>query len=113
MALDKPYVVDAVGIDRNTGSVVLTIADDRGWEDPKEHILALQEKFNAYFNFIESGELLEAYPNAVGRPIVIDVIARFPIPKIGIDFLELAAASAADLGVTIRNRHYPGSQPHE
>jgi hypothetical protein len=107
MALDKSHVIDAAGVEKDTGCVVLTIADHWSWDDQKNHLLALQEKLNAYFNFIESGEILEAYPDAAGRPIVIDVIGRFPIPEIGIDFLERASAVAADLGVTIRNHHYP------
>lgn len=65
MALDKTHVVDAAGVEKDTGCVVLTIADDWSWDDQKKHLLALQEKLNAYFNFIESGEMLESYPDAV------------------------------------------------
>lgn len=113
MALDKSDVVDAVGIETDTGSVVLTIADDWSWEDHKQHLLALQAKLNAYFNFVESGEILESYPHAAGRKIVIDVITRFPIPKNGVDFLGHASAAAGELGITIRSRHYLGGQEPE
>jgi|SRR5437016_2466958 len=110
MGLDKPDIVDAVGIENATGSAVLTIADSWDWNDERAHLLALQAKLNAYFKFIESGQMLNSYPEAAGRNVVIDVVARFPIPKIGVDLLEHASDTYAGLGVAIRTRRYDGSQ---
>jgi hypothetical protein len=112
MALDKEDVVDAVGIERETGLVVLTIADSRDWDDEAKHLLALQAKLNAYFRFIETGQIWESYPNAAGKKLAIEVVSRFPIPQIGSDLLERASKACADLGVTVRSRHYSGSS-HE
>lgn len=56
MAIDDPAIVDAIGIVR-TGMVVLTILDSWDWEEAKSHLLALQSKLNAYFDFIEEGKL--------------------------------------------------------
>lgn len=109
MALDKPDVVDAVGIENNTGFVVLTIADPWDWNDERRHLLALQAKLNAYFSFIESGQIWLAYPDAVGRKVIIDVVGRFTIPQIGMDLLKRASGARSDLGVEIRSRHFPGS----
>src|SRR5260370_28362758 len=110
MALDKLDSVDTVGIEKDTGFAVLTIADSWDWADEPKHLLALQAKLNAYFGFIESGQILEDYPDAAGRPLVIDVEGRFPLPKVGVDFLKRASESGANMGVTVRSRHYPGSQ---
>jgi hypothetical protein len=108
MALDRPEIVDAVGIENDTGFVVLTIADQWDWEDEREHLLALQAKLNAYFNFIESGQIWKNYPEAAGRRLVIDVVGRFAIPQIGNDLLNRASDACANLGVFIRTRRYPG-----
>jgi hypothetical protein len=108
MPLDKPDVVDAVGIEKGSDFVALTIADSLDWQDEQNHLLALQEKLNAYFRFVESGQIWESYPEAAGRQVVIDVIGRFPLPQVGIDFLKRASDTCADLGVRIRYRHYPG-----
>ncbi len=106
MALEKPDVVDAIGIEEATGGVVLTIADAWDWTNEREHLLALQSKLNRYFDFIESGEVWKTYPDAVGRGLVIEVVGRFPISETGRELLRRAAQAAADLGVQIRDRHH-------
>jgi len=110
MALDKTDVVDFVGIEKGSEFAALTIADSWDWRDERTHLLALQAKLNAYFKFIESGQIWESYPEAVGRQLVIDVIGRFPLPQIGIDLLKNASDTCKVLGVRIRYSHYPGPQ---
>lgn len=112
MALEKIDSVDAVGIETSTGSVVLTIADSWDWSDERAHLLALQAKLNSYFDFIEDGQLSESYPSAAGRKRVIDVITRYPLPTVGIDLLERARESVADLRIEIRSRCIPDAAPN-
>ena len=45
------------------------------WDD-SEHLLLLQEKLNSYLAFIESGEIYESYPRAMGRQLVIDLVLK-------------------------------------
>ncbi|MEP6848716.1 MAG: DUF6572 domain-containing protein [Acidobacteriota bacterium] len=45
--------------------------------DISEHLFLLQEKLNAYLRFVESGELLESYPKAVGKSVVFAVVMKF------------------------------------
>jgi hypothetical protein len=85
-------------------------ADSWDWVDEKNHLLALQAKLNAYFEFIQSGQIHESFPEAAGRRIVINVIGRYPIPKAGMDLLTKAAAVSTDLLLTVRSQHYPGVQ---
>lgn len=110
MPLDQPKTVDAIGIEKDSGMAVLTIVDSWDWVDEKRHLLALQEKLNAYFDFIESGEIFQSYAKAAGRKIIIDVIGRFPVPEIGLGFLEKANEACADLGIKVRHIHCPDSQ---
>lgn len=109
-SLDNPNIVDAVGVEKATGFIILTITDSWDWSDEGQHLLALQAKLNSYFDFIESGQIFEEYPNAKGRKIIIDVVTRFPLPEIGVQFLQKANQACADLNVKVRNTHYPGSQ---
>lgn len=104
MPLHQPKIVDAIGIEKDTGIVILTIVDSWDWVDEKRHLLALQEKLNAYFNFIESGEICESYPKAAGRKIIIDVIGRFPVPESAASFFAKANQACTDLGVQLRRR---------
>ena len=109
-SLDNPKIVDAIGTEKTTGDIILTITDSWDWSDEQKHLIALQDKLNSYFDFIESGQIFEEYPNAKGRKIVINVVTMFPMHESGENLLEKANEACADLGVTVRNSHYPGSQ---
>ena len=73
MSIEQPRVIDVIGVDKITDEVILTISDHLDWNNEHEHQLLLQEKINTYLAFIESGEILESYPNAKGRHPVISV----------------------------------------
>ena len=79
MSLDNLEAVDAVGTEKDSGTVVLTIFDAWDWDDQTRHLMALQAKLNAYFGFVESGQIYEAYPAAAGKALRLDVISRYPL----------------------------------
>jgi uncharacterized protein DUF6572 len=108
MSLDRLDVVDAVGVDKSSGSVILTLLDSWDWSDERTHLLALQAKLNAYFAFIEAGEIFESYPEARGRQVVIDVISRFPLQPSAKILLQKAAALAEQIGARVTDRHVGG-----
>jgi hypothetical protein len=76
MSLMNLEVVDVISIDLN-GNAVFTISDDQIWDDKNEHLLALQNKINSYLGFIESGNVYQEYPDAKGRNVVIEVVAKY------------------------------------
>jgi len=104
MSLDNAEIVDAVGTATEDGTVVLSIIDGWDWNNEQRHLLALQEKLNAYFGFVESGQIYEAYPEASGQALRIDVVSKFPIPEAGLAFLKKASAVAAQLNMTVAHR---------
>ena len=77
MSLDNTEVVDAIGTDKSTNTVVLTIIDSWDWKSELGHLEALQEKLNAYFCFVESRQIYESYPDASDRKLRIDVVGRY------------------------------------
>jgi len=107
LAVDQPKVVDFVGVDRRTGEVILTISDHLDWEDSEEHLSILQEKLNAYLAFVESGELLESYPSAKGRGVVIDVLFKFRPDKPALDFLTCAKEFIQSAGFSFTYKFSP------
>lgn len=107
MPLENDEVVDAVGIENRTGAVVLTLMDSWDWAEPEVHLQALQRKLNAYFAFIESGELLKQYPKANGRKIVIALVTRFAPPLSSVQLLAQAAHASTQLGAEFRTQHVP------
>jgi hypothetical protein len=90
MAVDNPDVVDAIGTERATDIVVLTISDHLEWDSDNQHLEALQEKINKYLEFIQSGQLFESYPQAVGKSLRIDVICKYPPTRAAKRFLTAA-----------------------
>ncbi|MBK8477097.1 MAG: hypothetical protein IPL39_12605 [Opitutaceae bacterium] len=91
MSIDHPKIVDAIGTERATGDVDLTIADQRDWSDVVAHLRALQEKINSYLDFLESGDVFREYPAAKEKKMKILIIFRYP-PPAGDAFVFLARA---------------------
>jgi DNA-binding beta-propeller fold protein YncE len=105
VSVDQTNVVDFIGIDDATGSVVLTIADHLAWsEGDNEHLLLLQEKLNTYLGFVESGELLKTYPSAEGRAVLIDVVCKYPLSQQAQGFCNQAAQITETAGIKLRAR---------
>jgi hypothetical protein len=103
VAIENPKVVDFIGVECLTGCVVLTIADHWDWRSEGEHILALQEKVNTYLAFIESGELIEQYPDAAERRVVIEIDMKYPPPAMATEFLRRAAETVRAANLELRS----------
>ena len=108
MSIEHADEIDAIGLETASGKVILTISDHLDWLDEKEHLLALQEKLNAYIRFVESGELLTAYPNAAKRKPVIDLVTRLELPQAGVRFLDRVRPMLDSAGIELRTRVLPG-----
>jgi hypothetical protein len=109
LAVDQPKVVDLIGVDIATGEVVLTISDHLDWRDGQEHLLALQEKLNTYLAFVESGELVESYPEAKERAVGIKVLFKFRPDRLGLQFLEGAKEAIQSAGFSFRHEVFAES----
>jgi hypothetical protein len=101
MSIEEPNVVDAIGVDEESGKIVLTISDHLDWSDTDSHVLALQEKLNTYIAFVESGELGNKYPDAAGRPVVIAVVGRVRRPKSAQQFFTKVKPILASAGIEL------------
>ena len=104
MAIEETDVVDAIGVDDVSGKVVMTIADHLDWKEEPLHLEALRDKFNAYLRAIQDGDLVNSYPEAEGRSVVIELVTRVPLPEVGLKFLEHVELTAKQLDVEIRAR---------
>ena len=97
MTVSDPNVIDIVGVDRQTGEVVLTLCDHLDWNDSEGHLTMLQEKLNRYLTIVESGELAESFP-AKDRQVRIDVAFMHPPSNAAKDFLWQAERIIATAG---------------
>jgi hypothetical protein len=61
MSVNQTDTIDIIGTTPG-GKVALTISDHHFWDEPL-HLQLLQDKINAYLQFIESGQILDDYPD--------------------------------------------------
>jgi hypothetical protein len=101
MAVDEPKVVDFVSVDSKGKRAFLAISDHLDWLDGYEHQLILQEKLNAYLRFVESGELVERFPNTKGLPVVFDIRFMYEPDESGLRFLERAREVVVSAGFSL------------
>lgn len=104
MSLDNPEVLDAIGIDADDGSVVLTIIDGWEWSDEDAHLTALQAKLNAYFGFVESGQIGEFHADWRERRLLLEVLFRIPPPDSALALLKTAEFVARRLEMSVGSR---------
>lgn len=108
MSLDQTNVIDALGFDNDGVHVALTIADAWDWSDERSHLLKLQDKINAYLEFVESKQIYEEAPKAKGLRIRIDVVFRYEPTPAALDFLSVAARFVRDSGYELTHRVFHG-----
>jgi hypothetical protein len=71
--LEHPGVLDAFAHDTREDKLVLAMYETRPWQGEDAQLMQLQEKLNAYLSFALDGELAEAFPQFVGKPLEIQL----------------------------------------
>lgn len=110
MTVRQTNVVDWLGIEKETGHVILTIVDDLDWTDEADHLRTLQDKLNTYLAFIESGEVYEALIERLSRsvdsvtPMKVSILARHVPTADGEAFLEHARAVFEQAGLHLAHK---------
>jgi hypothetical protein len=99
-----------VSTDRETGHIVLTIADHLDWADSAGHQTILQKKLNTYLAFVESGEILEQYPNARNKPIAFRVVFQVPPDDSGRIFIARARQVIESAGFSLHDEVFTGGR---
>jgi Family of unknown function (DUF6572) len=103
MSIEQTNIVDFINIEPVSENVVLTLADPLPWTtNDHDHLLMLQEKLNVYLSFVESGEILETYPEARDRRITISMVFKYEPNAAAHDFIEKAQAAIEAAGMELR-----------
>jgi hypothetical protein len=105
MSVENINEVDIVSVDKKSGCVVLTISDHLDWSDTIKHQTILQKKFDSYLAFVESGEILERYPDA----IELNVVFKFRPDAEGLRFLGRAKIVIESAGFSLRHEIFAHS----
>lgn len=104
MTVKQTEIVDWLGLEKDTDSIILTIVDDLDWSNETDHLLALQEKLNTYLAFVESGEVFDRLSDTVGSqvprdtPIKVSILAKYPPTSRAEAFLDHARGAFEGAG---------------
>ncbi len=103
MSVSEPDVIDVMGLDRETGHVVLTVSDHLDWDADflGEHLAALELKLGRYFQFVSSGQVKEAYPQADGRGVRVEVVFKFSPVESARIWLDAARSESLRRGCSL------------
>ena len=102
MSIEKADTVDFIGVEKKSGQIALAISDHLDWNDEKAHLLKLQDKINTYLSFIESGEVYDAYPQAIDKSFVIKVYGKYALTDAAKRFYRKAGATLRKAGFGLR-----------
>jgi hypothetical protein len=114
MSVEDADKIDFTAFDPESDEMLLVISDPLGWGQLEgEHLMALQDKLNAYLAFLEGGQVYRDLPKAVGRKVVIEVVGKFPLSEQASKFYRLAGKVIEDAGFSLRFRHLDGCDTSE
>jgi hypothetical protein len=69
--VENPAVIDLLVHDAKTDRVTITMVETRPWDGSELQMFQVEEKFNAYMSFILDGEMAEAYPTLLEKPLLV------------------------------------------
>jgi hypothetical protein len=91
MSIEDPDLIDAIGIDGETGDVILSICDHLEWQGLHEkHAALLGEKIRHYIKFIMSGQLAGESSNGTDQHIRIEIVQKHAPDAQGQEWLVAA-----------------------
>lgn len=105
MSIGETDLIDIVAR-REDGSICLFLTDHLAWGD-NDHLLALQEKLNAYIAYVETGQVLELDGVTKDTQIEVSVVVMHEPDEAGRDFLFRAGEIMAKAGLPLTWRVGP------
>ncbi|MBN8703771.1 MAG: hypothetical protein J0M08_11990 [Bacteroidetes bacterium] len=104
MSIIDKIKIDAVGTDKLTGEIILTIFDHLDWENVQFHLESLQDKLNSYIEFIEGKQVFEDYPDSKDGRLVIEIVSKYEYSTEGLDYLKKVKPIIQSIGADVRQR---------
>ena len=100
MSVEQADVVDGMGMSKDGENAVLVISDHLPWDEPG-HLDQLAAKIGAYTNFILGGGVIEALPEAKGKPAVIQIVHQFDPSVSAGNFLGSVQRQLKSVGIDL------------
>ena len=94
-------VIDLLAQDAQSGRVQLVMFEPRPWDGGEEQLFQLQEKLNAYMSFALDGEMADAYPEVVNKPLSVVLRCLEMPPSEAVEFLAQVREQIALQGIEL------------
>jgi len=103
MSIEQEGVVDFASGAPEQDQIILFISDHLPWSETEpEHLNLLQGKINRYLAYVESGEILEQFPFANEKKIVIDVLGKYELNDVAKKFYISASDIVEKAGFELK-----------
>ena len=105
MSVRETDTVDYIYLEERSEAPVLVVSDPLGWAPSEEepHIELLAEKLNTQIAFVNSGQLVQVWPEfRDGRIVWVEVAARCALSKRAEAFYAHAGGVMADTNMKLR-----------
>jgi hypothetical protein len=104
MSIKQINIIDSVAVSDEDGRLLLIISDELDWKKTQDHLEVLEKKLDLYLSCINNGEIYEIFPQGKGRPISIQIYAKFKFPQKALEYLEVVNKKVAswEFGVEIK-----------
>lgn len=92
MAVNEYFQVDGLGVNnKNESDLILLINDTLNWvtDDEKQHLEHLQNKINAYVEYIRGEQYKHVYPNGEFNEFTIDIHMNSYPTELAIKFFDM------------------------
>lgn len=99
LSIEKTNVLDGVAYDEKNLKLFLLLTDGADWHDEYNHLIALQEKINNYFDYIEGKQYLDTYPNSKVEEVEIQIKFLFKETENCKKFLEIVKKAVNELSI--------------
>jgi hypothetical protein len=102
--VEHAHVIDIVAGDGKTGEAVLIMLEPRPWDGSERRLFQLQEKINAYLSFALDGEMAEAYPELLSKPLRLQIDCVGMPDATVVEFLSVVREQVGFQGINLEVR---------
>ena len=99
-----PETVDLVAENAEGNEVVLVILEERDWDDSREQLLGMQQKFLNYLRFAKDGQLADQHPDLASKRLKIRLYCQSEPVGMAKELLHRLGRKALDEDVAFEIR---------
>lgn len=101
MSITQLNAVDGIGISHDGESLVMMIADEMNWQNLDAHLIMLENKMNAYLEYLESKQYKELYPDEIFSYAVFEIHCLYEPTEEAVEYLNVVQDQVGEYGILI------------